>query len=259
MIQWVQLFRKECLEMWRNFKWIWVPLVFIVLGMTDPLTTFYMPLILESVGNLPEGAVIEMPVPSAGEVLMMSTGQFNMLGVLVVVFASMSLIASERRSGVAGLILVRPVPYASYVTSKWAALLLLGWISLFLGYLSSWYYINVLFDSIPFLVLFKSYVIYGLWFSFILTLVVFFNAVFKVPGLVAFVTLTCVILISILTNIFEQWLYLSPAMLIDFVGIMVTEERFGPHLLITLFVTIIAIISLLAASIFILRRKELAE
>ncbi|WP_054636111.1 ABC transporter permease [Thalassobacillus sp. C254] len=150
MNQWIQLWKKECLEMWRNFKWIWVPLVFIILGLTEPLSTYYMPVIMESVGGLPEGAVFEMPMPSPGEVLMMTTSQFNMLGILVIVLASMGLISSERRSGVAGLILVRPVPHASYVTAKWTGMIVLGWLSLFLGYLASWYYTNLLFGSLSF-------------------------------------------------------------------------------------------------------------
>lgn len=259
MRQWLQLWKKECLEMWRNFKWIWIPLVFIILGMIDPLTTYYMPIIMDAVGNLPEGTVFEMPIPSAAEVFMMSTGEFNMLGLLVIVLASMGLIASERRSGVAGLILIRPVPFMSYVTAKWAGLLILGWFALFLGFLSSWYYTGLLFEPINFAVLIKSFLLFGLWYSFVLTLTVFFNAVFKVPGLVAFVSLLSVIILSITTNIFEQWMAWSPARLTYFVGEIVVEGRLSTNFPLVLIVTIIGIITLLTAATLILQKKELAE
>ena len=37
------LLRKEGLENWRNKKWIWVPLVFILLAIMDPITNYYLP------------------------------------------------------------------------------------------------------------------------------------------------------------------------------------------------------------------------
>ncbi|WP_100399056.1 ABC transporter permease [Bacillus sp. FJAT-44742] len=259
MNQWIQLWKKECLEMWRNFKWIWMPLVFIILGLTEPLSTYYMPVIMESVGGLPEGAVFEMPMPSPGEVLMMTTSQFNMLGILVIVFASMGLISSERRSGVAGLILVRPVPHASYVTAKWAGMIVLGWLSLFLGYLASWYYTNLLFGSLSFGVMLNSFLLYGLWFTFIITLTVFFNALSKISGLVAFATLTSVIGLSITTSVLEQWMTWSPAMALDLVGTMAMEGRLDTSFALVLVVTLVSVIALLAAASFVLKNKEMAS
>lgn len=44
------MYNKEMLEMWRSFKWLWVPLVFILLGIMQPVTTYYLPQILEMAG-----------------------------------------------------------------------------------------------------------------------------------------------------------------------------------------------------------------
>ncbi|MDV2883624.1 ABC transporter permease [Alkalihalophilus pseudofirmus] len=259
MRQWVVLFQKEVLEMTRNYKLIWVPIVFILLGMTDPLTTYYMPQILEMSGGLPEGAVFEMPTPAAQEVLMMVISQLNMLGVLIIVLASMGIISEERRSGLAGMILVKPVSYASYVTAKWAALSIVGLLSLFLGYLAGWYYVVVLFEAVSFAAFLQSYLLLALWFLFIFTLIILFNAALKVPGLVAFVTLTTIIILSIMTSTFESWMEWSPAQLTSHLGSILVEETVPQGLWLTVSVTVILIIVFFLGSIKILQNKELSE
>ncbi|WP_245804709.1 hypothetical protein [Halobacillus hunanensis] len=92
-MQWMTVFKTESIGAWRNYKWIWVPLVFILLGIMDPLTTYYLPQILESVGGLPEGATINIPTPPPADVFMMSISQFNMIGVAVLILMSMGTIA----------------------------------------------------------------------------------------------------------------------------------------------------------------------
>ena len=111
MSQWLTLFQKEIFEMWRNFKWIWVPITFILLGVSEPLTSYYMKHILDSLGGLPEGAVIDIPTPTAGAVLASGLSQYTTLGVLIIVLSTMGIIAGERKSGVAAMILVKPVSY----------------------------------------------------------------------------------------------------------------------------------------------------
>jgi ABC-2 type transport system permease protein len=43
MSQFLVLFRKEMLELWRSYKWLWVPLVFLFLGIIQPAATYYLP------------------------------------------------------------------------------------------------------------------------------------------------------------------------------------------------------------------------
>src|SRR5690625_2437539 len=149
-MQWMTLFKKEMLENWRNFKWIWVPLVITLLAIMDPITTYYMPIILDSVGGLPEGAVFEIPEPHPNEVIMMSLNQLSSLGVLIIILMSMGTIAGEIKSGVAELVLVKPINYFNYITSKWAALLFMVWMALIIAMTTSWYYINLLFGEVLF-------------------------------------------------------------------------------------------------------------
>lgn len=256
--QWFTLLNKEVLEMWRNFKWIWVPIVFIILGMTDPLSTYYMPQIIEAVGGLPEGTVFEMPTPSGQEVMLMSLGQLNMLGILVIVLASMGVIAAERNSGIAGVILVKPVPFGSYVSAKLVGLLLLAWFSVFIGYFASWYYTNILFEPVAFSLFLKSYLSYGFWLTFVLTLTVFYSSLFRVPGVAGFITLLTIIVLNLATSILERWMMWSPANLSgNAMSIVMTGSSIEQFWLATLTSTLI-IIALLFSATKIFGNKELA-
>src|SRR5699024_5127464 len=131
------------------------------------------------------GAVFEMPTPSPSEAIMMSLGQINSLGILVIALISMGTIAGERKSGVTELILVKPIAYRNYILAKWFALIVLIWLSLSAGLLMSWYYINILFGDFAFTTLLEVIFFYGLWLTLVGTISIFYNALFNSLGTVA--------------------------------------------------------------------------
>ncbi|RHW38077.1 ABC transporter permease [Neobacillus notoginsengisoli] len=258
MSQWLTLFQKELLEMWRNFKWVWVPITFILLGVQEPLISYYMPQIIESVGNLPEGAVIEIPPPSEAEVLVSSMGQFNTLGVLIIILVSMSLVAGERKSGIAAMILVKPVSYAKYITAKWAGSLLLVWVAFLIGMLASWYYTGILFDWIPIGDLLGATLLEGLWLSFVLTVSVFFSSLLLVPGAAGFAGLATIIILTILSGSLGHWLEWSPAGLPGYAGGLLMAGKVPDDTVMAAVLSLAAIIVLLTVSVVAFKRKELA-
>src|SRR5690625_2075450 len=141
-MQFQVMFKKELLENWRNCKFIWVTIVFIILAIMDPITTYYLPRILETVGGLPEGAVFSIPMPSPAEAVGMSYAQIGSIGVLIVAVISMGTIAGEIRSGVYELILSKPVSYVNYIMSKFFAYSLIVLLALIVGMATSWYYVS---------------------------------------------------------------------------------------------------------------------
>jgi ABC-2 type transport system permease protein len=258
MSQWLTLLQKEILEMWRNFKWIWVPITFVLIGVQKPLSTYYMPQILDSLGGLPEGAVIKIPTPSAAEVLIQGLSEYTTLGVLIIVLSTMGIIAAERKSGVAAMILVKPVSYRSFVTAKWAGGLLLLWFSFFIGYLATWYYTGILFDWIPAGDFFQSYLFYGLWLTVILTITLFFSAALLSPGVAGFISLAVVMVISLVSSSLSNLLEWSPAQLTGYANEILLSKVIPDDTLPASLITVFLIILLLSFSIFLFRKKELA-
>lgn len=255
-MQWRALLKKELIENWRNFKWIWVPLVIILLAIMDPITTYYLPKIIDLSGGLPDGALFDMPMPDPAGVIMMSLGQLSSLGVLVIVLISMGTIAGERKSGVAELILVKPVSYQNYVTAKWTSLNILIWISLLLGLIASWYYINLLFGDLSFTLLLQVFFFYGLWLTLVSSISIFYNTFLNTPGLVAALTMITTISMSVVTNVFGHLLPWSPIHLSTYIHDMLIFNQISTELIATSGITIALIFLFLIASVFTLRKKE---
>ncbi|KNE22518.1 ABC transporter permease [Virgibacillus pantothenticus] len=244
------LFKKELLENWRNKKWIWVPLVFILLAIMDPITNYYLPDILEAVGGMADGAVIELPDFSAADAIMMSLSQYSMLGVLVTVLLSMGAISGERKSGVLELVLVKPVSYTKFVVAKWLSLLSLIWSSFIIGMLASWYYTNLLYGDIAFTMLLAVIFYYGLWLIFICTISIFYNTLTRSPGLVAFLTIGTTLVISLLTSLLGTRTAWSPANLSTHLQELLITGDIPSALIYAAIVSVLLIIIVLLASIY---------
>jgi len=138
------MFVKECKELARSYKLLFVPIVFALLGLGQPVALKLLPLLMQSASNLPPGSVIQIPTPAPGAVVAGIVGQFSQMGVLVLVLVSMGAIAGERLSGVAATVLAKPVGRGAYLAAKAAALGLLAAASVALGLGLGAYYTQVL-------------------------------------------------------------------------------------------------------------------
>ncbi|RIW35120.1 ABC transporter permease [Bacillus salacetis] len=258
MRQFIVLLKKELLESRRNLKWVWMPVVFILFGITEPLTAYYMPDILDAVGNLPEGAVIEIPTPTSEEVLLSTLGQYSMLGVLVIVLGFMGTVAGERKNGSAFLVLAKPVSSRNYILSKWTAAMIIVWVSYISGMLISWYYINILFEAIAAEYFMQTLIAYGLWLSFVLSLTVFFSSLTSSQGLSAFSAIAASILLSFLSGTFSRQLEWLPSQLSSYAEEIMLEGNWSFDLSMTMIITMGSIILLMAASSKIFKNSELS-
>ncbi|MDQ0159820.1 ABC transporter permease [Alkalibacillus salilacus] len=256
-MQWQTIYKKEMLDHWRHFKWIWVPIVFILFAVMDPLTAYFMPIILESAGNVPEGATIDIPNPSVGEAMIMSFSQLNMLGVLIAVVISMGLISRELSTGVYELILSKPVRYSHYITAKFTAMMTLLSVSIIIALITGWYYVTVLFGDLAFTQLLTSAIFYIFYFMLILSIVMVFNSFLTSPGLVAFLSIFTVVVLNAITSIFDHVITWSPMLISDYIGTYFFSGEIETDLYFSTGIAIIISLLLLWLSIFLLKRQEM--
>ncbi|QMV41027.1 ABC transporter permease [Cohnella cholangitidis] len=205
------LLHKEWREALRTAKLIWLPAVFLLLGLLQPLTAKFMPDILASAGNLPEGTLIQIPVPTPGEVLGQTISQFGTVGLLAVCLAFMGTIAGEKRNGTADWILVKPVSPLAYVASKWVVLCLIVAIAFGLGFGGSWYYTNLLIgvpNSGDALI---SAFLYYIWLVFIGTVTIMTSALLRSPAAAAFITFGGAIVLQLVHGLFDNKLSWLPS------------------------------------------------
>ncbi|MGM0896292.1 MAG: ABC transporter permease subunit [Bacillota bacterium] len=206
MKQFSTLLLKEWRENIRNYKVFWIPIVFILLGATEPLSNYYMPQILDAAGGLPEGAVIEFPEPEPAQLLVAVMGQFQMIGMLVLVLAYMGSIAGERKNGTATLLYVRPLSFISYFLSKWVMVSLVALISVWAGFLAGYYYTAVLFSALPFGDFLPFVGTYSLWILLLVTLILFASAAMPNAGLAAALSLAALLILQLVDSIFgSRW------------------------------------------------------
>ncbi|MFC0014201.1 MULTISPECIES: ABC transporter permease [Allobacillus] len=256
-MQWTVILKKELTENWRNFKWIWVPIVFILISIMDPISTYYMPIIIESAGGLPEGTIIDIPMPNPSEAMMMSFSQLNIIGVLILTVISMGTISGEIKSGVYELVLAKPVKYTNYVTAKFFSYWLLMIVSLFLGLLASWYYINLLFGDLAFSQLIVAALFYACWLTLLIAIVILYNTWFKSPGLIAFLSIITVIILSVMTNIFSHVLGWSPAKITEYIAIYLHTGDLDTEIWFSSLIALLVSLSCLLFAIVSLRNKAI--
>ncbi|MFC4408825.1 ABC transporter permease [Chungangia koreensis] len=179
------LLQKEWRENIRSFKILWIPLVFIILGVMEPLTYYFLPQIMSSVGNVPEGVDFVLPELLGEDIFASLTSQYQFIGLLVVILAFMGTISRERKSGAGTLLYVRPISYVSYFMSKWLTVNGIVLISLTAGYMASWYYIDLLYNSVDPAGVFQLIASYFLWFMFVVTLTLAASAWLSTGGAAA--------------------------------------------------------------------------
>jgi ABC-2 type transport system permease protein len=209
---WV-MYKKEWLEAFRSWKVLWIPLVFMILGASQPLTTYYMDTIIQAVGGLPEGTVFDIPLPEAEEILPAVQSQFNQIGLLILVLAFMGTTAGERQQGTHLMILSKPVSETNFILAKAAHAFSLTLLAYAGGIAAAVYYTVVLFGTLNPVNVFQGAVVYTVWLAFVLSSLLFFSSFIKGYAGSAFLTLVTALLVSLSASFLPERLIYSPGVL----------------------------------------------
>lgn len=112
---------KEVTEIARTWR-IWVlPGVLLFFALSGPPLAKLMPQLLESLGTGDTGIVITMPEPSYLDAYGQWIKNLSQIGVFLLLGVSAGLVAGERASGTAALVLTKPVSRTGFVVAKYLA------------------------------------------------------------------------------------------------------------------------------------------
>jgi ABC-2 type transport system permease protein len=209
----IVLARKEFVQMVREYKVIWLPIVFILLGLTQPVVTYYLPSILEALGG-GQGITIDSSLTSqkGGEVLASTLGsQFDQLGLMILAISMMGMIQVDKTTGMLAFILTRPVTVFSYLGGKLVSNYLIAAFSVALGYLTSYLYVLDLFSTIPFLTMILALLLYLVWVLFIVSFTMMISTIFHSQSIIALISIVFLIGCRIIVNINPVIDLLNPA------------------------------------------------
>ncbi|RAP73851.1 ABC transporter permease [Paenibacillus montanisoli] len=259
MSRWLVLFGKEWMEMTRSYKLLWVPLVFILFGAMQPVTTYFLPDILANAGNLPEGAVISIPLPTAEEVMAKTLEQFGTIGLLVIALSVMGAISAERTSGVTAIVLVKPISHLAYVSAKWAAMLALILIAFAGGFCAAWYYTAALFQGVAWQSSLIAYLLFALWLGFVGSLTLLFSALLRSGAAAAACALGIAAVLAVTASVFPKALAASPGMLPKAASAQFMDAASASHPWLAAAAALLVMAAVLAIAAWAVRRRPTLE
>lgn len=207
------LVKKEFGQMIRDYKVIWLPIVFIFLGATQPIVTHYLPSILEALGG-GQGITLDpsMANQKGGEILASTLGsQFDQLGLMVLVISMMGIIQSEKANGMLAFIFTRPVSVFSYIAGKITANYLIATFSVTIGYFASFLYVNFLFTEVPFTQMVSGLIFYLIWILFIVSFTTMISTIFSSQGIIALISIVFLLGCRIIVGLSSVIDWVNPA------------------------------------------------
>ncbi len=209
-----------------------------------------MPQIINVAGNLPKGAIIQLPTPTGQEVMQGVLSQYSTIGTLLIVLASMNMISNERQNHTAVLVvMMRPVSVIQYIMSKWAAQIVLVIGSIFISYIAAWHYTNLLFSHVDWTHMLVSFLLYSLWLIFILSVLVAAGTFLLQSGGIAGVSILIIALLSFLSTLFTNQLKWSPAALSQYAARLLEQLHWSQSVTYTVVVTLMSSFFLLIAAV----------
>jgi len=213
MNNFIVLTKKEFAQMIRDYKVMWLPIAFIFLGLTQPIVTYFLPSILESLGGSQRITIDpSMTKLKGGEVLASTLGsQFDQLGIMIIAISIMGIIQSDKANGMLAFILTRPVTVISYIGGKIISNGLMAVLSVSVGYIVSYLYVNYLFTDVPFSQMITGLVFYLAWVLYIVTFTTMISTVFHSQGVIALVSIVYLIGCRIIVGLNPAIDYVNPA------------------------------------------------
>lgn len=199
---------KEAREMVRLGRWIPLVVVYLFLGVLQPITFKLMPLILSSAGNLPEGTVIHIPPPTVAQVLYSIIGQYNQLGILALILVGMGMIAGERKL-VGEWLWSKPVNITHYVLAKYSVFFLVAALSSLIGLGIGAYYTAELIGPVHWSALCQGALLYVLFQAFLISVILLASALVTSPPLAGGIALIIILLVNLLLPMVWQGHFVS--------------------------------------------------
>jgi ABC-type transport system involved in multi-copper enzyme maturation permease subunit len=139
--------RKELLEQWRTYRLLAVGVVLVVFGLLSPLIAKYTP---EIIKLIPNGEALShlLPTPTAMDAVTQYIKNIGQFGVILALLLTMGAVAQEKDKGTAAMMLVKPLPRATFLVAKFTALALTFTATIAIAGAACYYYTWLLFGAL---------------------------------------------------------------------------------------------------------------
>ena len=138
-------FKKELKESVKTYKLLLLGIVFLILGIMNPLVAKLTPDLLASF--LPEGMSITIPEPSSLDSWAQFFKNIQQMGLIVVLLVFSGVLTNELSRGTLVLLLTKGLPRQTVILAKYAAMLVLWTMSVAISHVVTWVYTVYLFPD----------------------------------------------------------------------------------------------------------------
>ena len=249
------LLKKEWTESIREFRIVWLLIVFIGVGIMQPLT---MKLLPEMIGGS-NGLMIDpnAKISSGNEIYAGVFGQLNQFGLLIAAILLMGCIVKEEQSGILDILFSKPINTGNYLISKYLSNGILMIFSVVIGSYAGVYYTNIYYSSVSMDLYGKALLLYTLWFLFIVTLGVTASAVAKTQIQAAGITVLVPTALMIIGNYSHPVLdVILPSSLSNKAVSLMSGQELPSSWILNVLVTVLIIIGLYSIAYSRMRHKR---
>ncbi|MDO4544646.1 MAG: ABC transporter permease subunit [Bacillota bacterium] len=138
MTGYLAFLKKEVLESVRSYRLVLLLVVFLILGIMNPLTAKLLPVLMENF--MPDGMTLEMSEPVAMDSWMQFYKNVPQMGLAVVLILFSGILSREYAKSTLIILLTRGLSRASVILSKFTTAVLLWTVSFLLCFAASWAY-----------------------------------------------------------------------------------------------------------------------
>jgi ABC-2 type transport system permease protein len=142
-----ELLEKEMVEAWRTYRLGVVAALFLVLGITAPVLTRFLPDIIKALA--PAGFNVDVPDLGIADVLDQLLKNLIQFGALAAILVTMGSVATEKERGTAAFVLAKPVTRTAFLGAKIVAIGMIFAVATTLAVAGAWVYTGLLYFSPP--------------------------------------------------------------------------------------------------------------
>lgn len=206
---------KEWIEGIRTHKFLIVAIGILFFAIADPIMLKLMPEILKSqFGDMDLGKIIELSQKSA---MINYTKDLFQLGLMIVVLTYMGLISQEKAEKTLTIPVSTGCRIKGIVAAKLALHSIYVIILLIVGMVVAYYYAGVIFthDFADIWIVIKGGILFGLFFTFALSLLILLGSLISKPYVAGIGTLVIVYAMSFFEGLFEGGKFLPTSLLTE--------------------------------------------
>ena len=254
MKHYLVFFKKELLEYNRTYKLLILLLVFLILGIMNPLTAKLTPDLLAKF--MPEGVSITLPEPSSLDSWAQFYKNVTQMGLIVTILVFSGVLSSELSKGTLIILLTKGLPRRVVILAKYMSMLVLWSASILTSFLVTWAYTVYIFpDGKSANLLFSMFC---LWLYGALLLAVLLLAATLVKSSYGSLLITGVVVVLLtILNIAPAIQQYNPLSLAAKNMDLVMQTIEPSSLFPAIGVTVLATVVLLFAAVVIFRKKQL--